>query len=88
MNAFLPLNGVLNVVMAERIRKGNFANPQATVRTWEGAAKHFVEIAHENGLPAEIPDMIDGLMERALREGLGELEISSLIKVMRARQSH
>jgi 3-hydroxyisobutyrate dehydrogenase-like beta-hydroxyacid dehydrogenase len=88
VNAFLPLHGVLNIEMAERIRKDNFANPQATVRTWAGVAKHFVEIAHENGLPGDVPDMIGGVMERALRKGLGELEISSLIKVMRAKQSH
>jgi hypothetical protein len=55
--------------MAERIRKDNFANPQATVSTWAGAAKHFVEIAHDNGLPADIPDMIGGVMDRALHGG-------------------
>jgi 3-hydroxyisobutyrate dehydrogenase-like beta-hydroxyacid dehydrogenase len=88
VNAFLPLHGVLNIEMVERIRKDNFANPQATVRIWAGAARHFVEIAHENGLPADVPDMIGEVMERALRDGLGELEISSLIKVMRAKQSH
>jgi len=86
VNAFLPLHGVLNIEMAERIRKDDFANPQATVKTWAGAAKHSVEIAHQNGLPGDLPDMIGGVMERALREGLGELEISSLIKVMRAKQ--
>jgi hypothetical protein len=87
VNAFLPLHGVLNIEMAERIRKDSFGSPQATVRTWAGAAKHFVEIAHENGLPCDVPDMIGGVMERALQEGLGELEISSLIKIMRAKQS-
>jgi 3-hydroxyisobutyrate dehydrogenase-like beta-hydroxyacid dehydrogenase len=88
VNAFLPLHGVLNIEMAERIRKDNFANPQATVRTWAGVARHFVEIAHENGLPDDVPNMIGEVMERALRNGLGELEISSLIKVMRAKRSH
>ncbi len=87
VNAFLPLHGVLNSEMAERIRTDNFANPQATVRTWAGAARHFVEIAHENGLPGDVPDMIGEVMERALQNGLGEFEISSLIKVMRAKQS-
>ena len=88
VNAFLPLHGVLNVEMAERIRNDNFANPQATVSTWAAAASHFVDIAHENGLPHDVPDMIGAVMERALRNGLGELEISSLIKIMRAKQSH
>lgn len=86
VNAFLPLHGLLNIEMAERIRKDNFANPQATVSTWAGAARHFVEIAHENGLDGDLPEMIDGLMKRAIAEGLGQQEISSLIKVMRAKQ--
>ncbi len=88
MNAFLPLHGVLNIEMAERIRMDNFANPQATVRTWAGAARHFVEIAHGNSLPCDVPDMIGKVMDCALEDGLGELEISSLIKVTRAKQSH
>ncbi len=87
VNAFLPVRGVLNVEMAERIRKGDFANPQATVRTWAGAARHFVEIARENGLPDDLPHMIGEVMERALGAGLGEPEISSLIEVMRAKRS-
>lgn len=86
VNAFLPMRAELNREMAERIRTGKFDDPQAPLKTWAGVARHFVDIAQENRLANDVPGFIAGLLDRALAEGLGEQEISSLVKIIRTNE--
>lgn len=87
VNAFLPLHADLNRDMAERIRTGNFDNPQAALKTWAAVAHHFVHIAHESNLADDVPACIATLLDRALAAGLGEQEISSVVNVIRPNQT-
>lgn len=86
INAYLPMQADLNRDMAERIRAEKYDSPQASLKTWAGVARHFVHIAQENRLAIDVPRFIADLLERALAEGLGEQEISSLVKIIRANE--
>jgi len=87
VNAFLPRRAELNREMAERIRTQNYDNPQAALKTWAGVARHFVHIAQENRLAEDVPRFIAELLDRAVSEGLGEQEISSLVKIIRGNEA-
>jgi 3-hydroxyisobutyrate dehydrogenase-like beta-hydroxyacid dehydrogenase len=84
VNARLPIRAELNREIAEKIRTQKYDTPQSSVGTWAGVAKHFVHVAQENQLAPDVPQVVSQLLERAVAKGLGDQEIASLIKIIRA----
>jgi len=84
VNSRLPIRGELNSEIAEKIRTQIYENPEASLGTWAGVARHLVKISNENHLANDVPIFVSQILERAVASGLGDREIASLIKTIRA----
>jgi 3-hydroxyisobutyrate dehydrogenase-like beta-hydroxyacid dehydrogenase len=84
VNARLPIRAELNSEIAEKIRTQRYDKPQTSLGTWAGVARHLAHISQENHLAHDVPRFVSQLLERAVAKGLGDQEIASLIKIIRA----
>jgi 3-hydroxyisobutyrate dehydrogenase-like beta-hydroxyacid dehydrogenase len=66
-----------------RIAAGTFDETAATLSTWSSAFRCFVRQADEAGINDEMPSLMQDWFRRAMKAGLGEQDVSALIKIFR-----
>lgn len=79
----LPMTGAFTIDLIERAIKDDYEQTQATLDAHYGALQHVLEICEQHGLDRTIPDAFDGVMRRGRERGLGALDFTALIKLMR-----
>ena len=77
-NAFLP--GEKNRLI-EAVRDGRTADTQASINTWLGAHQTIHSVAGTLGTNLMLQDTVQDVLREAQRQGLGEFDLSSLVKV-------
>ncbi len=70
--------------VVETIREGAYADPGATLATWNHALRRISEQAADSGISPEVPDVVAGILDRAEAAGLGAEHIAAIVEVLRA----
>ncbi len=65
------------------IRDQSYDDTPATLNIWRAVSHLASRQAAEAGINAEVPDFVDGLLERTVDAGYGEDNVMSLYKVLR-----
>jgi len=77
-NAFLPDE---KNRLIEAVRDGRTADTQASINTWLGAHQTIHSVAGTLGTNLVLQDTVQVVLREAQRQGLGEFDLSSLVKV-------
>ena len=77
-NEFLPAE---KHRMLEAVRDGQTQETQATVTTWAGGLQTIRSVADALGTNLVLQDAVKAVLEEGERLGLGEHDLSALIKV-------
>ena len=68
--------------LARVVQQASYDTPVNTVSVWAAGLDHVIHQARESGADAAFLEFLKALFERALAGGLGEEDISALIKVI------
>jgi 3-hydroxyisobutyrate dehydrogenase-like beta-hydroxyacid dehydrogenase len=79
----VPVTDAFTIDLIERAIEQRYEDTQATLDTHHGALQHVLEICQQRGLDRTIPDAFDHAMKRGRERGLGALDFSALVKLMR-----
>lgn len=80
----LPVTDAFTIDLIERAITQQYEDTQASLDTHYGALLHVLEICQQRGLDRTIPDAFAGVMKRGRDGGLGGLDFTALLKLMRA----
>lgn len=67
----------------QKIADGNFTDTTATLDTWATAFESISRQAADAGINDEVPQLMSSLFDRARKGGLGDEDITALVKVLR-----
>lgn len=70
-------------VYIQKIADGNYTDTTATLGTWATAFESISRQAADAGINDEMPRLVSSLFERARKAGLGDEDITALVKVLR-----
>jgi 3-hydroxyisobutyrate dehydrogenase-like beta-hydroxyacid dehydrogenase len=79
----MPVADGFAVEVIERAMKSDYAETQATLDSHHGALQHVLAICAERGLDRTVPDAFDRVMTRGRERGLGALDFTALMTLMR-----
>lgn len=79
----MPVADSFAVEVIERAMKSDYGQTQATLDSHHGALQHVLAICRERGLDRTVPDAFDQVMTRGRARGLGELDFTALMQLMR-----
>ncbi|MFD0698248.1 NAD(P)-dependent oxidoreductase [Paenibacillus sp. GCM10027628] len=78
-----PFIGEMIKHMGETIQKGDFENPESSLKTSAVGLEMFLQQAREAKINAEFPAFAMGLFKRAMEAGYGDEKVAAIIKVLR-----
>jgi len=67
----------------QKVADGNYTDTTATLDTWASAFKSISRQAADAGINDEVPQLMSSLFDRARKAGLGDEDITALVKVLR-----
>lgn len=67
---------------AQIIHRRAFADPGATLKVWHRALRRIQEQAGDAGIGSAVPDFIGQVLARAEAHGLGEEDVTAIVKVL------
>lgn len=70
-------------ILLSAIKDGSYANPDVTVRVWNGVSHRLQKQASDRGINSEFPDFTTGVVARAMRAGFEDEDVAALIKILR-----
>jgi 3-hydroxyisobutyrate dehydrogenase-like beta-hydroxyacid dehydrogenase len=79
----MPVADGFAVEVIERAMKSDYGETQATLDSHHGALQHVLAICKERGLDRTVPDAFDHVMTRGRERGLGPLDFTALMQLMR-----
>lgn len=79
----LPVTDAFTVDLIERAIAHRHQDTQATLDIHHGALQHVLAICEQRGLDRTVPEAFDRVMRRGRERGLGALDFSALLKLMR-----
>jgi 3-hydroxyisobutyrate dehydrogenase-like beta-hydroxyacid dehydrogenase len=79
----MPVTDAFAVEVIERAMKRDYEQTQATLDSHHGALQHVLAICAERGLDRSVPDAFDRVMTRGRERGLGGLDFTALMQLMR-----
>ena len=71
--------------LGKTLASGDFDHPYASLKTWSAAIGRLTGHAADAGIDNRFPRFAADLFEEGVAQGLGQQEVSALIKVLRAR---
>lgn len=71
--------------LGKTLASGDFDHPYASLKTWSAAISRLTGHAADAGIDNRFPRFAADLFEEGVAQGLGQQEVSALIKVLRAR---
>ncbi|WP_435133438.1 NAD(P)-dependent oxidoreductase [Plesiomonas shigelloides] len=71
--------------LGKTLASGDFDHPYASLKTWSAAISRLTGHAADVGIDNRFPRFAADLFEEGVAQGLGQQEVSALIKVLRAR---
>lgn len=71
--------------LGKTLASGDFDHPYASLKTWSAAISRLTGHAADAGIDNRFPRFAADLFEDGVAQGLGQQEVSALIKVLRAR---
>lgn len=71
--------------LGKTLASGDFDHPYASLKTWSAAISRLNGHAADAGIDSRFPRFAADLFEEGVAQGLGQQEVSALIKVLRAR---
>lgn len=71
--------------LGKTLASGDFDHPYASLKTWSAAISRLTGHAADAGIDSSFPRFATDLFEEGVAQGLGQQEVSALIKVLRAR---
>ncbi|SBT60361.1 2-(hydroxymethyl)glutarate dehydrogenase [Plesiomonas shigelloides] len=71
--------------LGKTLASGDFDHPYASLKTWSAAISRLTGHATDAGIDNRFPRFAADLFEEGVAQGLGQQEVSALIKVLRAR---
>lgn len=71
--------------LGKTLASGDFAHPYASLKTWSAAISRLTGHAADAGIDNRFPRFAADLFEEGVAQGLGQQEVSALIKVLRTR---
>lgn len=71
--------------LGKTLASGDFDHPYASLKTWSAAISRLTSHAADAGIDNRFPRFAADLFEEGVAQGLGQQEVSALIKVLRAR---
>ncbi len=82
--AIAPLLGEEAKHQGKIIQSGNFKNPESSLKTSTDSVERLVQHAAEARINSEFPSFALPLFSKATKMGLGDEEVSAIIKVLRS----
>ncbi|MBT8437844.1 MAG: NAD(P)-binding domain-containing protein [Gammaproteobacteria bacterium] len=67
----------------QKVADGNYTDTTATLDTWATAFESISRQAMDAGINDELPQLMSSLFDRARKAGLGDEDITALVKVLR-----
>ncbi|MFJ3487822.1 NAD(P)-dependent oxidoreductase [Pseudomonas sp. NPDC090202] len=83
LNTLSPVLGGDIEHLGKTLAQGNFDHPYASLKTWSAAIRRLSVHARESGINGDFPEFATRLFETGVDRGLGDQEVSALIKVLR-----
>jgi len=71
-------------VFAASVPSGDFADPPASMGTYYAAFQDVLNTCRDLGTPSELPQLLHDLAKRGIDAGLGDEQITALVKVLRS----
>ncbi|KAB7660873.1 NAD(P)-dependent oxidoreductase [Plesiomonas shigelloides] len=71
--------------LGKTLASGDFDHPYASLKTWSAAISRLTGHAADAGIDSRFPRFAADLFEEGVAQGLGQQEVSALIKVLRTR---
>lgn len=71
--------------LGKTLASGDFDHPYASLKTWSAAISRLTGHAADAGIDNRFPRFAADLFEEGVAQGLGQQEVSALIKVLRTR---
>jgi len=67
----------------QKVADGNYTDTTATLDTWATAFESISRQAADTGINDEVPQLMSSLFDRARKAGLGDEDITALVKILR-----
>lgn len=74
----------LMIEHARQIEQGRYRGDDGTVEVHAAAMQHLVHTSRSLGVAADLPDLLQGLLDRSIAAGYAQAGIASAVEVIRS----